>query len=372
MTDENKPVSKKPLRASRVPPPPEKMVHGTGSLGNVFRPKRNNSHPHWAKWKHMPEVELWEACALALNIAPDSMRRSPNDWMVSGADIFLPESFPSDDVAKEFKNLMEVAKANKQQTIHLKISLPEFAAWCATVVRDLTGRDIPPELAALTKVATQTATIEHEGRLRLEHDKNYQMVSPFEVDSIWHLTDSWSIDQACRLILLGYNEDIKRAIAYGFEHCPDGSTGRDRANALITIADRFMTIAKSSVQAGTMKEHDTPENWIKWAQSKGYSVAHLMPANAPATKEKGTTPGDDWREKARAIADSLALEKYQRGEREITARNTCDAVAIELAKDSTTHGIRGQRVAGSIRNEALKGWKFIPPTGTNDTSGTKK
>ena len=35
--------------------------------------------------------------------------------------------------------------------------LPEFAAWCAPVVRDLTGRDIPPELAALAKAAPQAA-----------------------------------------------------------------------------------------------------------------------------------------------------------------------------------------------------------------------
>lgn len=95
--------------------------------------------------------------------------------------------------------------------------------------------------------------------------------------------------------------------------------------------------------------------------------------DAPAAKVKaGTSPGYDWAEEARAIADRLALERYQRGEREITARNISDAVAIELAKDTTTHGIRGERVAGSIRNGALKGWKFIPPTGTNGTSGTKK
>lgn len=141
--------------------------------------------------------------------------------------------------------------------------------------------------------------IDHEGRLRLEHDENFQMVSPFEVDSIWHLIDSWDIDQACRLILLGYNEDIERAISYGFEHCPEGSTGRDRAHALITIANRFMTLAKSSVQAGTIKEHDTPANWIEWAKGKGYSVAHLMPADAHAAK--GET-------QKRQRQDALAVE----------------------------------------------------------------
>ena len=82
--------------------------------------------------------------------------------------------------------------------------------------------------------------------------------------------------------------------------------------------------------------------------------------------------GDDWRVKARTITDRVALERYTRGEREITARNICDAVATELGKDSTTHGNRGQRSSGNVRNNVLKGWKFTPPTGTNGTSGTNQ
>lgn len=115
----------------------------------------------------------------------------------------------------------------------------------------------------------------------------------------------------------------------------------------------------------------------EWLEKNEPRLEYKFPnPDAPAAKVKAvpvTKPsGDDWEVQARAIADRLALEKYQRGEREITARNTCDAVATELAKDSTMHGIRGERSAGGIRNNALKGWKFIPPTGTNGTSGTKK
>lgn len=85
--------------------------------------------------------------------------------------------------------------------------------------------------------------------------------------------------------------------------------------------------------------------------------------------EKSTdTSNKQWVEKALHLANSLALSKYNAGIREITARNICDAVATELSKDSTTHGTRGPRTGGSIRNTALKRWKFNPPTGT---SGTK-
>lgn len=82
------------------------------------------------------------------------------------------------------------------------------------------------------------------------------------------------------------------------------------------------------------------------------------------------TPVQSWTEKAITIANRIALQKFECGIREITARNICNDVAIELATDNATHGSRGPRSADGIRNRALKGWKFTPPTGTSGTSGT--
>ena len=48
---------------------------------------------------------------------------------------------------------------------------------------------------------------------------------------------------------------------------------------MVYVYERALGIAASPVKAGTIKEHDTPANWIAWAKSKGYSVAHLMPAD---------------------------------------------------------------------------------------------
>ncbi len=129
---------------------------------------------------------------------------------------------------------------------------------------------------------------------------------------------------------------------------------------------------------------NNPKDWMKYDDAAEILWSDLndwLAKNYPLVKfrfpkgkaKQGTSQSsDDWKDKARAIADKLALERHQRGEREITARNISDAVATELAKDSTTHGTRGERSGGNIRNLALKGWKFIPPTGTNGTSGTKK
>ncbi|WP_229205810.1 hypothetical protein, partial [Duganella sp. Leaf126] len=95
----------------------------------------------------------------------------------------------------------------------------------------------------------------------------------------------------------------------------------------------------------------------------------------PTGKASGTTKDvDEWIAKSVAIANSIALQKWERGERQITARNICDAVAIELAKGEPDypqqyHGNQGPRAAGAIRNVALKGWKFTFPSGTSGISG---
>jgi hypothetical protein len=125
-----------------------------------------------------------------------------------------------------------------------------------------------------------TTWIDDEGRLRLNHDENYQMVISGGTDSddVALKMDSWGIERACKMIVLGYNLDIKRTIEYGLKHCPHGTNGNDRANALITIMDRVLTLAKSAIAGGVIKEHDTPANWIKWAQSKGYKTDHLNPS----------------------------------------------------------------------------------------------
>jgi len=143
--------------------------------------------------------------------------------------------------------------------------------------------------------------IDKEGRLRVTYDENYQMVMPVPFDEIWNLTDSWDIDLAGRLIVLGYNLDLKETIEYGLKECPYGTTGRDQADALITVMDRFFTLAKAAIAIGVIKEHDTPANWMKWAKSKGYSIAHLVKAPAQVETERPQLKGMSKLDIARAF-----------------------------------------------------------------------
>lgn len=103
----------------------------------------------------------------------------------------------------------------------------------------------------------------------------------------WFLYDSWGVKLACKLITLGYPVDLD-IMAEEVKGWPRVCSGRDRFYAMVTVYDRALGIAASSVKAGTIKEHDTPANWCKWATSKGYSVAHLPPADAPAKIEATT------------------------------------------------------------------------------------
>lgn len=105
---------------------------------------------------------------------------------------------------------------------------------------------------------------------------------PHKLDQ-WFLYDSWDIELACKLITIGYPVNLK-GMAEEVEGWPLDCEGRDSFSAMVTVYSRALSIANSSVKAGTIKEHDTPAKWIEWAQGKGYSVAHLMPADAPGAK----------------------------------------------------------------------------------------
>ena len=106
----------------------------------------------------------------------------------------------------------------------------------------------------------------------------------------------------------------------------------------------------------------------------------------PSGTEENVTPvesgataaleSDGWKANALRIADEIGLKRWNRGERQFSVRNICEAVATELGKGTADTpgvwwGTQGQRSSGAIRN-ALKGWKFTPPNGgTNGTSCTE-
>ena len=140
------------------------------------------------------------------------------------------------------------------------------------------------------------------------------LVQP-ELDQ-WFLYDSWDIKLACKLITLGYPIWLE-GYAEMAKDWPEGCEGLDRFWAMVTVYNRAFSIANSSVKAGTIKEHDTPANWMAWAEGKGYSVAHLIPVDTPAATTEvvaDTTPtANDDPDKALAdLFDHMPVEALEK------------------------------------------------------------
>lgn len=194
---------------------------------------------------------------------------------------------------------------------------------------------------------------------RLMPDERNQFVQTDIQGEEWADYDSWGIEQACKLITLGYPVHLE-GMAEEVKGWPQVCDGRDRFDSMVMVYGRALRIAKSSVQAGTIKEHDTPANWIKWAEGKGYSVAHLMPADAVAGNGKAgadTSPSIEvWKASARQIGERIHKEKPKLNAEKI-AEKTHDEMTARKANGEPGMTGRGGKVpsASTIKRHAQKG-----------------
>lgn len=106
--------------------------------------------------------------------------------------------------------------------------------------------------------------------------------------------------------------------------------------------------------------------------------AQAAPAIEPVTPAAAPLRTNDeppeWIVKSVELANAIGLKKWKDGERQITARNIANAVAVELGEGEPRepqkyHGNQGPRSADAIRSVALKGWKFIYPSGIDGING---
>jgi hypothetical protein len=110
---------------------------------------KDDRSPNWAKWKHIPDLMLWQAVALSLNVDPDKADRG-HSWRAEG---------------QEFKNRLEVLQAqvrnSRIKVSTLSISDPEehrvpaadLSTWALSI-----GWKIPAELKKLSFHAEAQAT----------------------------------------------------------------------------------------------------------------------------------------------------------------------------------------------------------------------
>lgn len=94
-----------------------------------------------------------------------------------------------------------------------------------------------------------------------------------------------------------------------------------------------------------------------WLVRHGFdSVAESLSSNSNCV----ALASADWIGKAIQLANEIATKNRQTGEG-TSARAIAPTVAKMLAKDSAYDGNRGQRSEHNVRNQALRGWKFVPP-----------
>lgn len=106
--------------------------------------------PTWNVWLNLPEVEIWEAVALSLNIDPKRVKHSPHSWL-AGESLF--------DEADDFEDRFTVATRSAGTTLVLstvspvnraesKVSLPGFSRWAGSL-----HWQMPDEMSVLADVA---------------------------------------------------------------------------------------------------------------------------------------------------------------------------------------------------------------------------
>jgi hypothetical protein len=113
------------------------------------------------------------------------------------------------------------------------------------------------------------------------------------------------------------------------------------------------------------------EPFIQESYRKCHQKIMASPQPVTPLQEKKAVATVDWKLKAGKIADEIGLRRWNSGQREITGRNICDAVAVELEDDPSTHGIRGPRSPEGVRQALIAiGWKFKSPAKSGGSSGS--
>lgn len=110
--------------------------------------------PNWSKWQNVPEIKLWEAVALSLNIEPRKIKDYPYENIHMFADIqeFEDRLFVAERNLGQGKRLT-AAVINAATPVDTLIPIPKFVAWAISIQWQMpeqlanlaSGDSVPPE-----------------------------------------------------------------------------------------------------------------------------------------------------------------------------------------------------------------------------------
>lgn len=96
--------------------------------------------------------------------------------------------------------------------------------------------------------------------------------------------DLWTQADALTLIVTGCSDAEAHTVFISVALNP--LQLKEWTEAAVEAMMRAKRIAQSSIDAGKLKDPDTPESWIAWARSKGYKTNHLQPQNGEKPNKK--------------------------------------------------------------------------------------
>gem|GEM_PF-6307158 len=149
--------------------PPKRLVDFVGALPKAT-PLANPrpSAVNWKFWLLMPEVRLWEACALSVSVDPKNMSALAEGWMAGPGNgpFFKPTSFPTKAIHDEFEDRLHLLKAWRTNTAcftlgkidqlspaNSTVAVSEFVDWAHSA-----GIDLPREMAEFKPVNLRSRT----------------------------------------------------------------------------------------------------------------------------------------------------------------------------------------------------------------------
>jgi hypothetical protein len=126
------------------------------------------SAPDWGLWLSMRAVQVWQACALSLDMDPARIHMDPDGWMVLDAPYRMirmplqPGTFPPESQEAVFDKRLRLLSSHVDDPSHFqvvpgdhagierKIMLQEFANWVVNVAH---WEGLPPELAGIAQTS---------------------------------------------------------------------------------------------------------------------------------------------------------------------------------------------------------------------------
>jgi len=328
---------------------------------------------NWEFWKNKKQITLWEAILLSLDLNPKSKSYQGKE---------LNKELRKKEIAERLNLLKDTLKRKRDYILGESgadfqnsdcVDIGQFSAWC--ICAELSTPDPLHDIAVPIKTDEEiplTNNLDSLHKLTEAYFGRSGSASPDVIEEI---------DLRAR--------ERRRVGLYTLEEAAF-YVGENLVVIPKTILIKFIEASRNGdlivyMPGGVEKyKPDVARPWYEesfwndlndWLGKNEPRIGCRFPnPNIVVEKVKNTDQGNhDWITEAITIANREGKKRWDSGMRQITARNICDKVATELAKDSKYDGNRGARIGGTIRNVALKGWKFIPPKGgTNGTSGTKE